>query len=108
MSRTVFDAWRSRTVEVTPPGLWRRMYSGADAAPMTRPSTAMTALSGSTCMPSLAGLPSTVTRPLAMRTSLARRDATPEAARTFWSRSSGHQPSASDRRRPGVAGRAAR
>ena len=66
MSRTVFEAWRSRTVEVTPAGLWRRMYSGADAAPMTLPSTAMTALSGSTCIPSLAGLPSTVTRPLAI------------------------------------------
>ena len=46
---------------------------------MTRPSTAITARSGSTCAPSLATLPSTVTRPSAMRASLARRDATPAA-----------------------------
>ena len=46
-------ACRSRTVEVTPAGLWSSRYSGAAAAPMTRPSTAMTALSGSTCMPEL-------------------------------------------------------
>ena len=89
MSSTVFDACRSRTVEVTPAGLWSSRYSGADAEPITRPSTAMTDVSGSTCIPSRAALPSTVTRPFAIRTSLARRDATPAAARTFWSRSTG-------------------
>ena len=39
--------------------------------------------------PSAATLPSTVTRPSAMSVSLARREATPAAASTFWSRSAG-------------------
>ena len=30
MSSTVFEAWRSRTVEVTPAGLWSSRYSGAE------------------------------------------------------------------------------
>ena len=47
------------------------------------------ALAGSTCWPSVATRPSTVTRPAAISASLARREATPAAARTFWSRSAG-------------------
>src|SRR5512146_1351935 len=53
------------------------------------PSTSMWVRAGSTCWPSVATWPSTRTRPLLMRASLARREATPAAARIFWRRSSG-------------------
>src|SRR5690348_7549844 len=56
---------------------------------MARPSTSIVAVSGSTTWPSVARRPSTWTRPAAISSSLARRDATPAAARTFWSRSGG-------------------
>src|SRR5436190_23115904 len=45
----------------------------------------MLSVAGSTRRPSSATSPLTVTRPSAMRSSLARRLATPAAARTFWS-----------------------
>ena len=44
------------TVDVTPAGLLSSRYSSAEAAPMARPSTAMTARSGSTCIPRLGDL----------------------------------------------------
>ena len=107
-SRTVLRACRSRTVEVTPAGLWRSRYSGADAAPMTRPSTSMTALSGSTCIPSVAALPSTVTRPAAIRASLARRDATPGCGEDLLEPLERHQPWPSGDRRRAVRRRPVR
>ena len=90
MSSTVFEACRSRTVEVTPAGLWSSRYSGADGGADDPAVDGDDRLVRIDLHPEpWPALPSTVTRPVAMRTSLARRDATPDAARTFWSRSSG-------------------
>src|SRR3954454_7101163 len=51
------------------------------------PSTVIRACSGSTRCPSVAGLPSTWTRPAPIRSSHTRRDPSPARARTFCSRS---------------------
>src|SRR5260221_12100528 len=53
------------------------------------PSTSMIELSGSTRSPIVAVRPSIWTRPAATSASLARREATPAFARTFWIRSVG-------------------
>src|SRR3990170_3578273 len=57
--------------------------------PTGNPSPSIRPLAGSTCSPTVATRPSIRTRPAAISPSLARRDATPAAARIFWSRSSG-------------------
>ena len=90
---------------MTPTGLWSDEVDGAPTPRRSaRPSTAMTTPPGSTGWPSVAGRPSTVTRPAAISRSAARREATPAAARTFWSRS-GPSAGQADRDAGAVGGR---
>src|SRR5688572_13692760 len=75
-------------VLTTPVGLFRARYTWPLSVVVMRdPSTLMTAVAGSTRVPSVRTTwPSTSTRPAAISASLARRLPTPAAASTFCSR----------------------
>src|SRR5262245_51210562 len=71
----------------TPRGLLKARYTMSSRTTTRTSSTWMTTVSGSTRRPnSVTTAPSTLTRPWAMRSSAARREATPARDRTFCSR----------------------
>ena len=79
--------WSSDIVESMPSGLFSARCTRSSRSTTGSPSTCTTAVSGSTRRPiSRTTLPSTLTRPAAMSSSAARRDATPAWASTFCSR----------------------
>src|SRR5439155_2598786 len=87
-SITVGRPCGSEEVVTYPAGLLSNTYSRSGWTLPRWPSTSMRALVASTRIPSsVAGRPSTHTRPARIRSSAARRDATPACASTFSNRS---------------------